>query len=75
MQYYFCPGQCLGEPTFLVREIQRCELAVIFFCGVVVGPCGLDFVIEISEKNRFAVGHYPDSPPFLVLVPGQAFVS
>ncbi len=33
----------------LIREIQRRELAVVFFCGFVVCLCGLNFIFEIPD--------------------------
>ena len=29
---------------------------MVFFCGFVVGFCGLDFVFEVSESDGFAIG-------------------
>ena len=29
---------------------------MVFFCGIVVGFCGFDFIVEISEGDGFAVG-------------------
>jgi len=29
---------------------------VVFFCGFVVGLCGLDFVFEVSEGDGIAIG-------------------
>jgi len=30
-------------------EIQYCELAVIYFCGLVVCLCGVDFTVKVAE--------------------------
>ena len=29
---------------------------MVFFCGFVVGFCGLDFIVEISEGDGIAIG-------------------
>lgn len=40
----------------LLFEVQRCEVAVVDFCGVVVGAGGLGFVGEAAEGFCDAVG-------------------
>ena len=74
MQYYFSTGQCSGEPTFLVRKIQRCELAVTFFGGAVVSFSGVGFVFERAEIYSSAVNGDSNSPAVFAAHPGDAFI-
>lgn len=46
------------------REIEDGELAVVFFCGAVVGLCGAYFVMEGADIG-FPAGSRDFDPPFL----------
>ena len=59
---------------WLVRKVEGGEVAKVFLRSHVVGLSGVNLVLKIAEKNRLAVGHYPDSPAFFAIVPGEAFV-
>ena len=58
----------------LIREVQICELAVVFFCGSVVCLCSVDFFFEISEKYELAVKVYPGEPFLFAFLPAYTFV-
>ena len=60
--------------SFHVREVQTCKLAMIFFGGVVVGLCGVDFVVEAAEKIALAICFNACVPFFVSSVPVCAFV-
>ena len=73
MNYYLgVLGVLCGEK--LIRKIQRCELAVVFFCGFVIRLCGLDFVFEISDEFALAVNVYLSTPFLFAFFPGYTFV-
>lgn len=51
-----CGGREEGvRGSGLFGEVEDGELAVVFFGGAVVGPCGVDFVFEVSELDDLAV--------------------
>ena len=47
---------------------------MIFFCGFVVGFCGLDFVFEIAEGDGIAIGCDFSDETLLAGVPIYALV-
>jgi hypothetical protein len=45
-----------------IREIQTCELAVVFDCRLVVGFGRLNLVAEVPNAQSGSVETYPDAP-------------
>jgi len=67
-------GKYARSELWLLREIEGCESAVIFFCCEVVCVCGGGFGGEVSEVVGFFVCGDLCGPFFLVFVPVHAFV-
>jgi len=57
-----------------LREIQAGELAVIFYCSVVVGFCGVDFAAEATQKYSLSLERYHNLPLASLFSPGNSFV-
>jgi hypothetical protein len=47
---------------------------MVFFGSLIVGFCGLDFIVEKTNSFAFVVVAYPDVPLLCVLVPGYSLV-
>ena len=56
------------------REVEGCELAVVFFGSVVVCPGGLDLIVERAEEYGSAVDHNLCLPELVFAVADDAFV-
>lgn len=60
--------------SFHVREVQRCKLAMIYLCGVVIGLCGVGFVSERAEVYFSVIELNSGFPLSLNSAPFKAFV-
>ena len=54
--------------------VQDSKIAVIFFCGVVIGAGGRYLIVEVAEGDCSASDSYSGVPFASCLVPGDALV-
>ena len=52
----------------VIREIQYCELAVVFFCSFIVCLAGVDFIAEITDYLSCVINANHGAPSFLLFV-------
>ena len=57
-----------------LREIQYCELFIVFFCGFIVCLSGGNFIEEVAEMLSFSIDADCGSPFFVLFVVPDASV-
>lgn len=63
-------GFAQGMTSWLIREIQYCELFIVFFCGFIVCLSGVNLIEEVAEMLSFSIDADRGSPFFgLFVVP------
>ena len=72
--YYYLGVLCVLCGQKLIREVQRCKFALVFFCGFVVCFCGFDFIVERADELAPAGIAYLDFPFLCSFLEAHSFI-